>query len=154
MALFRSARNRWPVAAHRPHPHDGDGHPDDAQPRGRGMSNLLFAAHATSIRGPCDINAATFCLPKTRGRRNRCGPLELSAASMRTLRAMHNEIPLALRKRDGQLTGWAISTANGLVRGRVDQIIRENHLTSGSGEVAYLVRRGDGRHEPIREIRR
>src|ERR1700722_17892383 len=80
-------------------------------------------------------------------------PIEVQAASMRALRAIHNEIPLGYRKRDGQMTAWALSNsvsredmaiATGLAKSRVDQIIRETYLTSGSGKVAALVAR-DGR---------
>lgn len=75
-------------------------------------------------------------------------PIEVQAASMRTLRAMHNEIPLGYQKRDGQMTAWALSNslsredmtiATGLTKSRVDQIIRENYLASGSGKVASLM---------------
>ena len=61
---------------------------------------------------------------------------------MRALRAIHNEIPLGYQKRDGQMTAWALSnslsredmaSATGLAKSRVDQIIRESYLASGSG---------------------
>ncbi len=67
---------------------------------------------------------------------------------MRALRAMHNEIPLGYHKRDGQMTAWTLSNslsredmarATGLAKSRVDQIIRENYLASGSGKVAALM---------------
>lgn len=69
---------------------------------------------------------------------------------MHALRAMHNEIPLGYRKRDDQMTVWALSdslsrqdmaTATRLAKSRVDQIIRENYLASGSGKVAALMGR-------------
>jgi hypothetical protein len=72
---------------------------------------------------------------------------------MRALRAIHNEIPLGYQKRDGQMTAWALSNslsrvdmaiATGLAKSRVDQIIRENYLASGSGKLAALVARGGG----------
>ena len=67
---------------------------------------------------------------------------------MRALRVIHNEIPLGYQKRDGQMTAWALSnslsredmaTATGLAKSRVDQIIRENYLASGSGKVGALL---------------
>jgi hypothetical protein len=67
---------------------------------------------------------------------------------MRALRAMHNEIPLGYQKRDGQMTTWAltnsvsredIAIATGLAKSRVDQIVRENYLASGSGRVDALI---------------
>ena len=66
--------------------------------------------------------------------------LEVQTESMRELRALHNEIPLGYQKRDAQITAWGISdslsredmaTATGLVKSRVDQIIREGWLASG-----------------------
>jgi hypothetical protein len=80
-------------------------------------------------------------------------PVEVQAASMRALRAIHNEIPLGYQKRDGQMTAWALSNsvsredmaiATGLAKSRVDQIIRENYLASGSGKVAALMARDGG----------
>jgi hypothetical protein len=38
-------------------------------------------------------------------------PVEVQAASMRALRAIHNEIPLGYQKRDGQMTAWALSNS-------------------------------------------
>jgi len=79
-------------------------------------------------------------------------PTEVQAASMQALRAMHNEIPLGYQKRDGQMTAWALSNslsredmaiATGLAKSRVDQIIRENYLASGSGKVDTLMRNED-----------
>jgi len=67
---------------------------------------------------------------------------------MRKLRAMHNEIPLGYQRRDGQMTAWALSNslsrrdmaiATGLAKSRVDQIIRDEYLASGSGKVATLI---------------
>jgi hypothetical protein len=80
-------------------------------------------------------------------------PVEVQSASMRALRAIHNEIPLGYQKRDGQMTAWALSNslsredmaiATGLAKSRVDQIIRENYLASGSGKVAALIARVGG----------
>ncbi len=74
--------------------------------------------------------------------------LAAQAASMRRLRAMHNEIPLGYQRRDGQMTAWALSNslsradmaiATGLAKSRVDQIIRDNYLASGSGKVDALM---------------
>jgi non-ribosomal peptide synthetase component F len=76
--------------------------------------------------------------------------IEDQAASMRELRALHNEIPLGYQRRDARMTALAISNsvsrediaiATGLVKSRVDQIIREGWLASGSGKVAELIRR-------------
>jgi hypothetical protein len=70
------------------------------------------------------------------------------AASMLELRALHNEIPLGYRNRDARMTALAISNslsredmaiATGLAKSRVDQIIREVWLASGSGKVAALI---------------
>jgi hypothetical protein len=75
-------------------------------------------------------------------------PVEVQAASMRALRAMHNEIPLGYQRRDGQMTAWALSdslsredmaVATGLAKSRVDQIVRETYLKSGSGKVDALM---------------
>ena len=75
-------------------------------------------------------------------------PIEVQAASMRALRALHNEIPLGYQKRDGQMTAWALSNslsrqdmaiATGLAKSRVDQIVRERYLASGSGRVHELM---------------
>ena len=75
-------------------------------------------------------------------------PTEVQAASMRNLRAIHNEIPLGYQKRDGQMTAWALSNslsredmaiATGLAKSRVDQIIRETYAASGSGKVDALI---------------
>jgi hypothetical protein len=75
-------------------------------------------------------------------------PIEVQAASMRTLRTIHNEIPLGYQKRDGQMTAWATSNrlsredmaiATGLAKSRVDQIVRENYFASGSGQVDALM---------------
>lgn len=75
-------------------------------------------------------------------------PIEIQAASMRALRAMHNEIPLGYQRRDGQMTAWALSNslsredmavATGLAKSRVDQIIRETYRASGSGKVDALL---------------
>ena len=60
--------------------------------------------------------------------------IELQAESMRKLRAMHNEIPNSTIQRDRQMQAWALSNslsrqdmavAVGLVKSRVDQIIRD-----------------------------
>lgn len=76
---------------------------------------------------------------------------------MRALRAMHNEIPLGYQRRDGQMTAWALSNslsredmaiATGLVKSRVNQIIRENYLASGSGKVAALMASDAGADSP------
>jgi hypothetical protein len=84
-------------------------------------------------------------------------PMEVQAASMRTLRAMHNEIPLGYQKRDGQMTARALSNsvsredmaiATGLAKSRVDQIVRENYLASGSGNVAALMAHDAGPDSP------
>ena len=80
-------------------------------------------------------------------------PIEVQAASMRLLRAMHNEIPLGYQTRDGQMTAWALSNslsrwdmaiATGLAKSRVDQIVRDNYLASGSGRVHALIQRDAG----------
>jgi hypothetical protein len=80
-------------------------------------------------------------------------PIAVQAASMCVLRAMHNEIPLGYQKRDGQMTAWALShsvsredmaVATGLAKSRVDQIVRENYLASGSGKIAALMVRDAG----------
>lgn len=61
-------------------------------------------------------------------------PVEVQAESMRKLRAMHNEIPKSTIHRDRQMQAWALSNslsrkdmalAVGLVKSRVDQIIRD-----------------------------
>jgi hypothetical protein len=61
-------------------------------------------------------------------------PIEVQAESMRKLRAMHNEIPNSTIQRDRQMQAWALSNslsrqdmavAVGLVKSRVDQIIRD-----------------------------
>lgn len=61
-------------------------------------------------------------------------PIEIQAESMRKLRAMHNEIPNSTIHRDRQMQAWALSNslsrqdmavAVGLVKSRVDQIIRD-----------------------------
>jgi hypothetical protein len=61
-------------------------------------------------------------------------PIEVQAESMRKLRAMHNEIPNSTIHRDRQMQAWALSNslsrhdmavAVGLVKSRVDQIIRD-----------------------------
>jgi hypothetical protein len=84
-------------------------------------------------------------------------PIEIQAASMRNLRAMHNEIPLGYQKRDGQMTAWALSNslsredmaiATGLAKSRVDQIIRETYAASGSGKVDALIANHDGADTP------
>ena len=36
-------------------------------------------------------------------------PIEVQAASMRALRAMHSEIPVAYLRRGGRMTAWALS---------------------------------------------
>jgi hypothetical protein len=81
--------------------------------------------------------------------------LDVQAASMCTLRALHNEIPLGYQRRDGQMTAWALSNslsrpdmgiATGLAKSRVDQIIRDNYLASGSGKVAALAWEEAGLH--------
>lgn len=78
-------------------------------------------------------------------------PIEVQAESMRALRAMHNEIPLGYQRRDGQMTAWALSNslsrddmaiATGLAKSRVDQIVRESYLASGSGKVDALIAQG------------
>jgi hypothetical protein len=87
--------------------------------------------------------------------------LDVQAASMRELRAMHNEIPLGYRKRDGQMTAWALSNslsrndmaiATGLAKSRVDQIIRDDYLASGSGKVAALIESGRELYEQPYEV--
>jgi len=84
-------------------------------------------------------------------------PLEVQAASMRELRAMHNEIPLGYQRRDGQMTAWALSNslsrhdmaiATGLAKSRVDQIVRDNYLASGSGRVHALIQQPQGTNQP------
>lgn len=61
-------------------------------------------------------------------------PIDVQAESMRKLRAMHNEIPNSTIHRDRQMQAWALSNslsrhdmavAVGLVKSRVDQIIRD-----------------------------
>lgn len=61
-------------------------------------------------------------------------PIAVQAESMRKLRAMHNEIPNSTINRDRQMQAWALSNslsrhdmavAVGLVKSRVDQIIRD-----------------------------
>jgi hypothetical protein len=61
-------------------------------------------------------------------------PIKVQAESMRKLRAMHNEIPNSTIHRDRQMQAWALSNsmsrqdmaiAVGLVKSRVDQIIRD-----------------------------
>jgi hypothetical protein len=75
-------------------------------------------------------------------------PIEIQATSLRALRAMHNEIPLGYQRRDGHMAAWALSNslsredmaiATGLAKSRVDQIIRESYLASGSGKVDALI---------------
>jgi hypothetical protein len=84
-------------------------------------------------------------------------PIEVQAASMRALRALHNEIPLGYQKRDGQMTAWALSNslsredigiATGLAKSRIDQIVRENYLASGSGKVDTLMANDPGPASP------
>jgi hypothetical protein len=76
---------------------------------------------------------------------------------MRALRAMHNEIPLGYQKRDGRMTTWALTNsvsredmaiATGLAKSRVDQIVRENYLASGSGKVDALIAGAAGIDSP------
>jgi hypothetical protein len=61
-------------------------------------------------------------------------PIVVQAESMLKLRAMHNEIPNSTIQRDRQIQAWALSNslsrrdmavAVGLVKSRVDQIIRD-----------------------------
>jgi hypothetical protein len=61
-------------------------------------------------------------------------PLDRQAASMRQLRAAHNRIADSFRERDLLMQAWALShslsrhdmaVATGLVKSRVDQIIRD-----------------------------
>jgi hypothetical protein len=64
------------------------------------------------------------------------------------MRALHNEIPPGYQRRDSQMTARALSNsvsredmaiATRLAKSRVDQIIRENYLPSGSGKLAALI---------------
>jgi hypothetical protein len=86
---------------------------------------------------------------------------DVQAASMRKLRAMHNAIPLGYQARDGQMTAWALSNslsradmavATGLAKSRVDQIIRDNYLASGSGKVDALMSREMGVDESAERL--
>lgn len=61
-------------------------------------------------------------------------PVKTQAKLMRKLRAMHNQIPNAIIKRDRQIQAWALSNslsrhdmaiAVGMHKSRVDQIIRD-----------------------------
>jgi hypothetical protein len=61
-------------------------------------------------------------------------PIDVQAESMRMLRAMHNQIPSSTIQRDRQMQAWALSNslsrhdmavAVGLVKSRVDQILRD-----------------------------
>lgn len=61
-------------------------------------------------------------------------PVEWQAEAMRELRKMHNQVPEGYLKRDRQMQAWALSNslsrrdrafATGLVKSRVDQIIRD-----------------------------
>lgn len=81
---------------------------------------------------------------------------------MRALRAIHNEIPLGYQKRDGQMTAWALTNsvsredmaiATGLAKSRVDQIVRENYLASGSGKVDALMAGDAGTDSPSQSPR-
>jgi hypothetical protein len=63
-------------------------------------------------------------------------PLDSQAEGMRQLRAAHNRAAMGYRERDGLMTAWALSNslsrqdmavATGLVKSRVDQIIRETY---------------------------
>jgi hypothetical protein len=77
-------------------------------------------------------------------------PLERQADAMRELRAMHNQIPNGYLKRDRQMQAWALSNsvsrrdmaiATGLVKSRVDQIIRDLTLADNARKAREAVER-------------
>ncbi len=77
-------------------------------------------------------------------------PPERQAEAMRELRAMHNQIPNGYLKRDRQMQAWALSNslsrrdmaiATGLVKSRVDQIIRELTLADEAWKSREAVER-------------
>ena len=72
---------------------------------------------------------------------------------MRELRAMHDQIPNGYLKRDRQMQAWALSNslsrrdmaiATGLVKSRVDQIIRDLPLSDDARKA----------HEAVERVRR
>jgi hypothetical protein len=81
-------------------------------------------------------------------------PVDIQAWAMRRLRALHNELPLDFRRRDEQMTAWALTKslsredmalATGLARSRVDEIVSYHYLASGSGSTN--LERNDTREE-------
>jgi hypothetical protein len=77
-------------------------------------------------------------------------PVQRQAAAMRELRAMHNQIPNGYLARDRQMQAWALSNslsrrdiavATGLVKSRVDQIIRDLTLDDSARKSREAVER-------------
>jgi len=77
-------------------------------------------------------------------------PLERQVEAMHELRAMHNQIPNGYLKRDRQMQAWALSNslsrrdmaiATGLVKSRVDQIIRDLTLADQARKSREAVER-------------
>jgi hypothetical protein len=77
-------------------------------------------------------------------------PLERQAEAMRELRAMHNQIPNGYLDRDRQMQAWALSNsasrrdmaiATGLVKSRVDQIVRDLTLADDARKAREAVER-------------
>ncbi|HEX7298908.1 MAG TPA: hypothetical protein VF257_07855 [Solirubrobacteraceae bacterium] len=77
-------------------------------------------------------------------------PVKRQAEAMRELRSMHNQIPNGYLKRDRQMQAWALSNsvsrrdiavATGLVKSRVDQIIRDLTLADDARKAREAVER-------------
>src|SRR4051812_13930118 len=77
-------------------------------------------------------------------------PIERQAQEMRELRAMHNQIPNGYLNRESQMQAWALTTslsrrdmaiATGLVKSRVDQIVRDLTLGDASRRSREAVER-------------
>jgi hypothetical protein len=77
-------------------------------------------------------------------------PVQRQAEAMRELRAMHNQIPNGYLSRDRQMQAWALSSslsrrdmaaATGLVKSRVDQIIRDLTLDDDARKAREAVER-------------
>ena len=75
---------------------------------------------------------------------------DVQAASMRTLRELHNEIPNGYIKRDRQMQAWALSNslsrhdmarAIGVHKTRVDQIVRELTLLDQERKAREIIAR-------------
>lgn len=76
--------------------------------------------------------------------------VERQAEAMRELRSMHNQIPNGYLKRDRQMQAWALSNslsrrdmavATGLVKSRIDQIVRDLTLADDARKAREAVER-------------